>query len=873
MSPHLGTSDAQIQNFGSCQATTLAMSDELEEGSCEVGESTEGVAAHAWMAPDSGGRPTPHPASPSTRHREDASQIAVVQRDINGVMDELGIPQHHGLAPIEYVHAAMDPMLEYERFGVRHTTITTSTLYWKLCILFRTLVCLGVALEPITARHGSITSILPLESEVFVPTLDDTAIGNEGMDQYMEGECSSVDSVDGTGVGSEAKTEGGQRRCGQPVPTASSIVGRLGDVATTVEGSLAVLRAYRLASTYGTVSRKREYSYAFTQHLGKVKESLDGLLRLRCSVLELGTRLEPRTLVLQRSHPLESVDMDMDMNRDLVEDLRTEVWSGGSKPQPPHRFEDAWVGRHRDALHTSIREQLPEVVGHEVVNGYVSSLFSLGTSAWQEEEKLESLDSLIRARKVNPDHAWLLRHVYLGYSIMVANPGRMLRTPWLVFTVDAITSTIITLVVMAASWEAPGSRNSPLMLGLQLLVMFGSYVPTSNVTSMIPVQGGGWRMLSRKTFKWATRIPIHIPVIHHVYQLMVVVATITLALNTYLAYQGDHPTVHPPWVEDVEHVLFAFLSLLSYLHLIKFFLLMKGVGYIVIVVARAVNRVTHLALLCVFILVSFGSAMHAISAHAPAASSGLVDDTGNRFRDGVFSSSLVLSNMLLGEPDTLLFLDQASSAFSSPNRIYGVAQTVMLNLYGIGTYVFVFNLFIAVIASAYMPEETTTLFHATKSLFQYKYVQYARLEILPGPIGLLLGIIRFSIGARLSRVILSLTIGGVIIPPLALAWAVLSSVAVLRTAWYHIHLAVIDDSMNANLREQALFVYLLPIYSWRQRHHLSHATRFCLTATFLALASPLLAVAGVAHIVLTPGVVLANFVASMVTQPLHRTTP
>lgn len=746
--------------------------------------------------------------------------------DMHALMEYLSIQSVEQGGSLEQLHACLDSLAAYDEGEKHRASAACVEATTRLCLVLRTLLCLGITLEPISVRHDAFPMILPPGEYA------DTSL----VPSYASHEDESDDDPDADDTLAHLREA--------QLPPRDRITTRLRWLEQTVDGSLSVFRAYCVAASHGPPRLRRDYGLGLEHRRKYVRTSLTQLLQQRPSLLMLGSTLEPRALVLQSVHR-----------------------NPGHTRSPTfarRAFDYALATMRQDAIRTGIEEELPEVTGHETVSGYVSAQFQMGDAAWDEEERLRVLDSLFLSGKL-PRPSWnLFRLCFLGHALLVRNPENLFRTPWILFVVDTVMSILTVVAMIAGSWKAPGSRSAVPWMLLQLFVLFDAWESSTNLGSLLPTKQWGVAAIRKRTFWSSARAVIRVPVVHQIRRVLWITSFCTLALNAWMAWGVSPPDSVPTAALQLEHVFFAFTSLLSCLRLVRFFLLFKGVGYIVIVIARAVNRVIYLALLCIFILISFGSAMYAVAAHTPFHPSDNLDEMAQRFQKGLTQSSLTLSHMLLGQPETMLFVDQAIN-----QGIFGVSQTILLNMYSVGTYIVMLNLFIAVISSAYMPEETTMLFHATKTLFQYRYVQLARLEVFPGAVGTLLGVARFAVGNTLARFFGACVLVVTAVPALALGWCTVVLVAVWKAVMYHWGLILYDDRPQST-RESAVFVYFVHIQRARIRAELPMWVRCCVIhGTLLLLSTPLGLVASAVWMAAGPPMIVVRALKRVVQQHAH----
>lgn len=450
---------------------------------------------------------------------------------------------------------------------------------------------------------------------------------------------------------------------------------------------------------------------------------------------------------------------------------------------------------NRSLIGNAVSFGICDVTGHELVSSYVHQRFVTDTERPLRESKDDILTDLIRERKL-PSTTSTIQHMAIeGGRVFFQNPRLQLCSPWLLYLFDLFLNGSIAYIFAWLSWGDASIRNG-VATGILLIYTL--------------------------LFGWPTHQRAKLPIINSIYKISVLLSILACISNIILWVPN---LVQKEMFSALEHVFFVGTGLMHGISLGKYPLVLKGVGHMVLILSRAVKRVAYLSIMCFFLILCFASSMHAIALQLDNEHSdyGTENISLERrlFRSGLGRSALALSNMFLDQPNAILYAANTDFSGGSEN-VYAIGLTTLLYSFSITTYLFILNLFIAIITSAYDPEETGRLFHATKSTLEYEYIMYARKKRIPSAPGSVLFLLKYifpeKITQMVSRIILSITI----VPVLSIAWTLVSVFVFIHTMSYHMYLTLFD-SRPYNLRKRELFVYFEPLARFiNQRHMFSN---------------------------------------------------
>lgn len=144
------------------------------------------------------------------------------------------------------------------------------------------------------------------------------------------------------------------------------------------------------------------------------------------------------------------------------------------------------------------------------------------------------------------------------------------------------------------------------------------------------------------------------------------------------------------------------------------------------------------------------------------------------------------------------------------NLIHGAggssAADALLFLYRLSAVVICISAIIAAARDDGVEAESRSVPMATRTKSNYRYMHYARHGVIPGPLGIAFGLLKFVIGRTACRLLLNAIIAATVVPMLALPW---SLIVAYSTGGIVIHQMI----LLARGRVDTMFPYIQPYAS------------------------------------------------------------
>jgi hypothetical protein len=428
--------------------------------------------------------------------------------------------------------------------------------------------------------------------------------------------------------------------------------------------------------------------------------------------------------------------------------------------------------QNQDALRIALNNDVDEFVGSPMVSAYVKD-HMLGHDP-KLHAHVQTIHSLVRSKSLPEGSMRSMELVYHGFMNLVVSPQVLLSTPWVLMGMDFIQSFVIAIVMTILSWNPPGSRASALPIILQALISLSSFETTEKYlsvhTTSHPLSLASRIHMRRRKF----RTYYDIPIVSFVRRCTALCSTAALLLNlTILASSRDY-------VEKREIVVLAescasaLLATLCILNLCKLGFLWKKTGTVLSAIQASFGDIASAVAISCIAVVSFATALHALAIHRRelgAAFEAEEDaESQHAFVQGVFETSIVLVDMVISKKTFFIFSKEGEIM----KHAFSASMTGILITYSLFANILVMNIILSIVVSVYRSiSQSDTRLYASRTKIMYSYVQDSRLKVFPGPVGVLVGFLRYACGSTISRLLFSSCLAVTFIPVAAVLWSVL----------------------------------------------------------------------------------------------------
>lgn len=449
--------------------------------------------------------------------------------------------------------------------------------------------------------------------------------------------------------------------------------------------------------------------------------------------------------------------------------------------------------QNQDALRIALNHDVDEFVGSPLVSAYVRDQM-IGHDP-KLHAHIQTIHSLVRSRSLPEGSMRSMELVYHGFMNLVVSPQVLLSTPWVLMGLDFIQSFLMAITMTMLSWRAPGSRASIFPILLQGIVCLSSFEFTEKYLSLHatshPLSETSRIYLRRRKFR--TRYSI--PIVSFIRKCTANCAGVASLLNVAIAatrsgllFADDHAgaggaaagvvvdpaALHLRTYYNVlilcESSASALLATLCILNLCKVGFLWKSTGRVLSAIEGSIGDLSSAVSISCISVMAFATALHALAIHHKELGGQLGEGLPQAFGQGVFESCIILVDMVISKKTFYIFSKEGDIM----RNAFSASMTGILMVYSLFANVLVMNLILSIVVSVYRSiSQQDSKFYACRTKIMYSYVQDSRLKIIPGPVGVFVGLLRYVFGSTVSRFIFSTSLAVTFIPIAACIWSLL----------------------------------------------------------------------------------------------------
>lgn len=374
-----------------------------------------------------------------------------------------------------------------------------------------------------------------------------------------------------------------------------------------------------------------------------------------------------------------------------------------------------------DVLQAAVRLDAREMLGHSVVCAYTSSEMWRAQLATAEDDPLDAyaddasrMYDLVRTDRLPDWCLWCMDPAFEGYQHLVRRPSSLLHVPMLLLILDLYQTCAIICAAIA-------SRDVTWIRCLVLALAITSSADSVESTAGIAIDN--LRHSPVRARSQATRAACFVVFYHtQVRASIVTVGSVELIARVL------------GWSQPALSVIATTFDVMLIMSTVRFFLAHAITVKFLCVIQRSLSVIACATGLLLLLTFAASVSMHPSSPVLP---------TG----------------------EDLQFLLHGAGA--SPQI------DCLLLIYRAATVVIALHALIAVMSSNASDVGQLSIPMATRTKLHYRYMQYARHHVIPGPVGIVVALLKFAIGKVACRYLLNAIIGITVVPTLAVPWAVL----------------------------------------------------------------------------------------------------